>query len=255
MYVLYTDESGEATNPADKVTVVAGVAVHEDAVRPLAGAVNGILRRYVGKNQADQFEIHGSPLRCVDGRNGRGSAEASVSRLLIRFSTPFVRGSTKGPRHRSCRSSSSSTARTRRRPSKWRMQSCCSVSTRLLRKMRRDGNGHNGILVADRGKYECAPLPPGSRSRGAWKRVPKQENGVFTHLSRRPSLLIRALHGSMQLADLVSFSFFRSYNFGDSSWSERLDARDDRGSRPSPASGGHGQLRLWGLCPERPKSG
>src|SRR5690242_9368729 len=64
MYLLYTDESGEITNPNDKVLVVAGVAVHEEAVRPLAGEINGMLRRYVGKKLVDAgIELHGSPLR------------------------------------------------------------------------------------------------------------------------------------------------------------------------------------------------
>src|SRR5690348_513471 len=67
MYLLYSDESGEISNPADRVLVVAGVAVHEDAIRPLAGAVNSLMTQYVSFKVARDLEIHGSPMR-----GGRG---------------------------------------------------------------------------------------------------------------------------------------------------------------------------------------
>ena len=193
MYVLYTDESGEATNPADKVTVVAGVAVHEDAVRPLAGAVNGILRRYVGKNQADQFEIHGSPLR--GGRKewagiSRGKRVALAHSLLDTICSWEHEGSETQVLPLVVVIDRAHTET----PIEMAYAELLFGFDKTLRKMRRDGNGHNGILVADRGKYERSIAAWVEIAR-AWKRVPKQENGVFTHLSRRPSLLIRALHG------------------------------------------------------------
>ncbi|MFI4985163.1 MAG: hypothetical protein ACHQAV_04145 [Solirubrobacterales bacterium] len=71
MYLLYTDESGDVRNPADRALVVAGIAVHEDAVRPLAGGVNKMLGSFVGVETARTMEIHGSPML-----RGRGEWKA-----------------------------------------------------------------------------------------------------------------------------------------------------------------------------------
>jgi hypothetical protein len=55
-------ESGDVSNPADKTFVVAGLAVHEDAIHPLAGQVNDTLNNFVGQQAGKTMEIHGSPM-------------------------------------------------------------------------------------------------------------------------------------------------------------------------------------------------
>jgi len=67
MYLLYCDESGDLGDSSVQVFVVGGVAVHEDAIRPLAGAINEKVRAYLGRDLADAVELHGNPMRSGNG--------------------------------------------------------------------------------------------------------------------------------------------------------------------------------------------
>lgn len=220
MYVLYTDESGELSNPDDRVLIVAGIAVHEEAVRPLAGEVNRILRQYVGQARASRMEIHGSALRTgrsqwrsvnIAKRHALAAAlldtvvtwkhEKSSSQVL-----PFVVVLDRAPAQA---------------PIETAYGELLFAFDETLRRKRRDGDGHNCVLVADRGKYERAIAAWVELAR-AWKRTPRQERRRLHALVETPFFVDSRDTRLMQLADLVSFSFFRSYNFGDATWANRV---------------------------------
>ena len=68
MYLLYSDEWGDFTDPRTNVLVVGGIAVHEEAVRPFAGDINATINRYLGRATGTQVELHGGPMRGPSGR-------------------------------------------------------------------------------------------------------------------------------------------------------------------------------------------
>jgi len=220
MYILYSDESGEISNPADQALIVAGIAVHEEAVRPLAGEVNNLLGRFVGRQAAKSLEIHGSPLR--GGREDWRSVSRGRRFSLAESLMSTVEGWT--------HASSSSTVlpfvvvvdrNHSQAPMELGYGELLHTFDGALRKMRRGGDGHNGVLVADRGKYE--------RAIAAWVEVaravqprPAQDPRRLHALVETPFFVDSKSTRLMQLADMLSYSFFRAYNAGDWDWANRV---------------------------------
>lgn len=90
-----------------------------------------------------------------------------------------------------------------------------------LRARRRSGDGHNGILVADRGQHETAI--------SAWVRVARAHpSGTATDRRRLHALVETPFFVDsrstrlMQLADLVGYALFRAHNADDWTWADRL---------------------------------
>ena len=67
MYLLYVDESGSVSDPAQKYFVLAGVSVHERQTHWIEQDLNGIAKRF-NASAPEQMELHGSPMR--SGREG-----------------------------------------------------------------------------------------------------------------------------------------------------------------------------------------
>lgn len=221
MYLLYTDESGNIANLADAVFVVGGIAVHEDAVRPLAGEINGILTNFVGKRRAKDMEIHGSPLRRGRGEwasIGAGKRHALAHALLGLVSNWQHEGSNSHVQPFATvidRQHSQSAVETA-------YGELLFAFDRYLRQGRKRGEPHNGVLVADRSTYERA-LAAWVELARARSRRPKQDSRRLYALAETPFFVDSRTTRLMQLADLVAHATFRAYNSGDWAWAQTLE--------------------------------
>lgn len=90
-----------------------------------------------------------------------------------------------------------------------------------LRTRRKGGDGHNCVLVADRGQYEAAITSwvEAARSRPRGRSGEKRR---LHALVETPFFVDSRSTRLMQLADLVSYALFRAYNADDWAWADHL---------------------------------
>lgn len=216
MYLLYADESGDLTDPNTQVLVIAGIAAHEDAIRPLAGAINGTMQRFLGRQTADRVELHGSPMRV--GAGEWASIPASKRHglyhdLLRKLGTWGHTDSGSGIEPFAVvmdRNHSQS-------PTETTYGELLYVFDGWLREGRRAGNPHNGVLIADRSRYERT-LQAWVEVARAFKSRPAQDPRRLYALAEMPFFVDSRLTRLMQLADLLAHALYRGYNAGDWNW-------------------------------------
>lgn len=218
MYLLYADESGDLGGPDSEVFVVGGIAVHEDAVRPFAAEINRTINQYIGRTEGMKAEVHGSPMRGgrgewkrVSANKRHGLAHALLKRVvdwkhadsgseIQPFAIVIDRNHSQSPTETS-------------------YGEFLFKFDLFLRDGRRGGNPHNGILIADRSRYE--------KTLEAWVEVarsrrPKGDIRRLYALAETPFFVDSRSTRLMQIADLVAYSLYRGYNAGDWSWAKSL---------------------------------
>lgn len=220
MYLLYSDESGNVANPHDAAFVVGGIAVHEDAVRPLAGEINNVLANFVGVKRAKGLEIHGSPLR--RGRDGWESFSVAKRHALAHTLLELV----VDWEHKGSESILEPfVVAIDRNHSQSPMETAYGellfAFDRYLRHGRRQGEPHNGVLVADRCTYERTLAAWVEVARARYRR-PQQDARRLYALAETPFFVDSQSTRLMQLADLIAHAIFRAYNGGDWRWAETL---------------------------------
>jgi hypothetical protein len=218
VYLLYADESGDLTDPRTRVFVVAGVAVHEDAVRPLAGAINATLSSFVGRTLAPDLELHGSPMRVGAGvwsQVPQAKRYALFCALLRKLDN--WEHATTGSRIEPFvvvmdRNHSQS-------PTETTYGELLYAFDASLRERRATGDGHNGVLIADESRYEKT-LQAWVELARMYKSRPAQDPRRLYALAETPFFIDSKLTRLMQLADLVAHAFYRAYNADDWRWAE-----------------------------------
>ena len=213
MYLLYADESGDLADPTASVFVVGAIALHEDAVRPLAGEINETMRRFLGKKRAQALELHGSPMRvgAKDWRSVPANKRYSLyEELMGKLSTWSHHASQS---QIECfvvamdRDHSQSPTETTYGELLYRFDE-------MLRNGRRDGDPHNGVLIADRSRYEktlqaWVELARAKRSR------PAQDPRRLYAIAETPFFVDSKLTRLMQYADLLTHAVYRGYSAND----------------------------------------
>jgi hypothetical protein len=220
VYLLYADESGDLRDADIDHFVVGGVAVHEDAVRPLAGSTNSRINSFVGSRLGKQLEIHGGPMRSGGGLWSQvtGSKRHGLARSLMRLIRDWE--------HTGSRSAVQPFVVALDRD-------FTTASTELaygellylldvfLRTGRRRGEPHNGILIADRSRYQ--------RTIEAWvelararARLPRQDPRRLYALAEAPFFIDSRSTRLMQLGDLLAYSVFRGFSAGDWNWANEI---------------------------------
>lgn len=216
MYLLYADESGELTDPTASVFVVGGIAAHEDAVRPLAGEINATMKRFVGEKFAAKAELHGNPMR--SGSKEWHTISAAKRHGLVDQLLKHVCEWTHDPTQSQIqpfvvvvdRDYSQSPLETAYAELLW-------LFDMFLRQGRKEGDPHNGVLVADRSKYEKTLHAWVAHARGSGGRRRR-----LYALAETPFFVDSQTTRLMQLADLVAYAAYRAYNADDWRWAATL---------------------------------
>lgn len=220
LYLLYADESGDLSGPDSKVFVVGGIAVHEDAVRPLAGEINRTINRYVGRSAGVRLEVHGSPMR-----GGRGLWKP-ISPGRRHGLAHALLGHVNRWQHKGSGSEIQPFAVVIDRdhsqsPTETSYGELLFMFDLFLRDGRREGDPHNGILIADRSRYE--------RTLEAWVEVararrsrPENDPRRLYALAETPFFVDSKSTRLMQIADLVAYSLYRGYNADDWAWANTV---------------------------------
>lgn len=229
VYLLYADESGDLTDPSSQVLVVAGIAAHEDAIRPLAGEINNTMRRFLGRHTADRVELHGSPMRVGAGewepipaakRHGlyhdllakiEAWSHADSSSGIEPFVVVMDRDHSQSPTETT-------------------YGELLYLFDAWLREHRRAGDPHNGVLIADRSRYERT-LEAWVDLARAYKNRPAQDPRRLYALAEMPFFVDSRLTRLMQMADLLAHAFYRAFNANDWAWANTAMAGVQAGTR------------------------
>jgi hypothetical protein len=90
-----------------------------------------------------------------------------------------------------------------------------------LREGRRSGDPHNGILIADRSRYEKTLQAWVELARARFSRPQGDPRRLYA-LAETPFFVDSKSTRLMQIADLVAFSLYRGYNAADWTWANTL---------------------------------
>lgn len=213
MYLLYADESGDLADPNVRVFVVGAIAVHEDAVRPLAGEINETMVRFIGRARTADLELHGSPMRvgAKDWRPVPASKRYGLyEELLRKLSTWHHEPSGSGIEAFAVvmdRDHSQS-------PTETTYGELLYAFDERLRHGRRHGDPHNGVLIADESRYEKT-LQAWVELARAWKNRPTQDPRRLYAIAETPFFVDSKLTRLMQYADLLTHAVYRAYSADD----------------------------------------
>jgi hypothetical protein len=220
VYLLYADESGDLTDPDTKVFVVAAVAIHEDAVRPLAAEINGTMNKFLGKKVAEGLELHGSPMRSGAGEwRGipRKKAHGLYHDILEKLDTWEHKQAKTGIKTGIECFAVAMDRDHSQSPTETTYGELLYAFDQVLRSKRKEGFPNNGVLIADESKYE--------RTLQAWVELaravesrPKQDPRRLYALAETPFFVNSKLTRLIQLADLLGHALYRGYNANDWPW-------------------------------------
>jgi hypothetical protein len=213
MYLLYADESGDLTDPTASVFVVGAIAVHEDAVRPLAADINATINRYIGRAAGMMVELHGAPMRSGSGRWKSIPAvkRRALYHALMKKTCSWAHADSTSEIEPFVVAIDRNHSQS---PTETAYGELLFMFDQFLRDGRRRGLKHNGVLIADRSRYE--------RTLEAWVELarsrnarPKQDPRRLYALAETPFFVDSESTRLIQLADLIAHAFFRLYNAGD----------------------------------------
>jgi hypothetical protein len=183
VYLLYADDSGDLNNPATTHFVVAGIAVHDDAIRPLAGAINTTINRYVGKQLGMKVELHANPMRFGAGhwKAVKAAKRHGLVKALLSQSCEWEHSESGSRPHAFVVTMDREYSLS---PTETAYGELLHLFDAFLRAGRRKGNPHNGMLVADRGRYQRA-LEAWVEVARARRPLPVRQSSDRTRLPRR----------------------------------------------------------------------
>jgi hypothetical protein len=220
MYLLYADDSGDLSNPATTHFVVAGIAVHEDAIRPFAGHINGTINRFVGKQLGMKVEIHGNPMRFGAGewKNVSETKRLGLARELLKSCREWGHKESDSTLHPFVVALDQGFSLS---PTETAYGELLQLFDGFLRASRRGGTPHNGVLVADRGRYQRALEAYVDFAR-ARRPFPRQQRRRLHALAETPFFVDSKATRLVQIADILAYAFYRGYSANDWSWAEDL---------------------------------
>ncbi|WP_082711630.1 DUF3800 domain-containing protein [Methylobacterium indicum] len=205
MYLLYLDDSGDVDDPKINHFVLGGVAIFERQTHWIGKELDAIAARFDPADPA-AVELHGNPM--VQGNRGwkafsqndRITAIQDSLRVFERvhtknkaFAVVIEKGSVKD-----------------KDPVEHAFELLINRFDRYLQKLHRQGDTQRGLLVMDKSSYEnrFQGLARNFRDNGhSW--------GQLRNLSEVPLFVDSRATRLIQLADLVAYSIFRSFERGD----------------------------------------
>ena len=203
MYLLYADDSGVSSDPSVKYSVLAGFVTFESQTFWIQKAVDEIMLRYTGR--AD-LELHASPIRSGKGiwrgfpkdkreailKDTLGYIKENYPRQFILF------GAVIGNFAEDVQEELFS-------------QLTIRFDKFLKRKFLRRDESARGLAIFDKTKME--------NQYQNWSKVYQtlgnRLNEKLNNFAEVPLFLDSSISRSIQVADLIAFSLFRNFEYGD----------------------------------------
>jgi hypothetical protein len=214
MYLLYTDDSGLATDKSCKNCVLAGFAIHETQTYWVQRAINEMIRRWIGTTD---IELHGTYMRTGKGawrnipeptRQGLFMAvldyiAQNYPKQFILFGAAINKASYQG--HSSL-------------SEELFAQVVSRFDMFLGRKHTRNKEPARGIVIFDKSTSESQFQ--------AWSRMfqemGNQWGNKLHNFSEVPLFLDSKISRLIQIADIIAYSLFRKYEHGDDKYFSKI---------------------------------
>ncbi len=199
MYLLYADESGDATGAQDKYFVLAGIAMEENRPYWLSEEVNALERRFFPGGEKVEFHAQAitahaeAPWHSIASEtrtqilNGLCDIISATRENVVLFAVAVERAQHANPAERAFE----------------------EISNRFdlfLRRLHAQGHSNRGLIIFDESRYErtIQSLMSAYRQTGTrWGTIKSFADVPFFADSKSTRLL--------QLADLVAYAVFRRY--------------------------------------------
>ena len=226
MYLLYADESGSISDPAQDVFVLAGISLFERQGYWFANRLDAIANRF---NPADPnaIELHGNPLH--QGKKFWRQFPFEQRSQAIKDCLQIIKRSHPSNRVFVCviKKSSLTTAAAEGNLSQDPIRHVFEqLSTRFdhyLARLHKANDTQRGIIIFDKSTYESTiqNLATNFRTIGhTW--------GILRNFSEVPLFLDSRASRLIQLADLIAYSTYRKYASNDDSYFSIFESRIDQ---------------------------
>ena len=206
MYLLYSDESGTVSDPAQHHFVLAGISLFERQTYWIASELDKIASRF-------------NPAAPNSGFWRQFQTEVRIQ--AIKDSLSVLASSHKSNRVFACVVNKALASP--RDPVELAFEQLASRFDQYLMRLHRTGHTHRGVVIFDKSTYETTiqNLATDFRTIGhTW--------GVLRNLAEVPLFLDSKASRLIQLADLIAYSLFRKYEKGDARFASMIENRLDQ---------------------------
>ena len=206
MYLLYADDSGVASDPNVKYSVLAGFATNETQTFWIQKAIDEIMLKHTG--QAD-LELHASPIR--SGRGFWRSVSKEKRHAVLSECLEYIKNNY--PRQFILFGAVIDNA-TENVPEELFSQLTSRFDMFLKRKFLKSNESARGLCIFDKTKME--------NKYQNWSKVYQTLGNRWSqklnNFAEVPLFLDSTMSRSIQLADLIAFALFRKYEYNDESY-------------------------------------
>jgi hypothetical protein len=220
MHLFYVDESGSVTDPAQKYFVLAGVAVFERTTHWIEQKLNEVALRF-SPDDPHAIELHGSPMR--SGRDGWKAHHLQERLTAIKDTLQFGVVEQDPKRVRLFGAVIRKDAIAGQDPVNHAFEQLTSRFDLFLKRLHhKHKDSQRGIMLFDESSTEqrIQTLAREFKYTGhSW--------GKTSNYAEVPVFLDSKASRLIQLADLVAYSLFRFYEYGDNSFYDVIKDRFD----------------------------
>lgn len=218
MHLLYADESGSTGDSKQTYFVLAGVSLFERQGYWISQELDKLVSDI---NPADpmSLELHGSPM--FGGKKEWRQYHKDQRCNLIRNALEILADSHKSNRIFACVVNKAKVSP--KDPVEVAFEQLASRFDHYLSRLHKNNDPQRGLIIFDKSTYETTiqGLATDFRSVGhTW--------GVLRNLSEVPLFLDSKASRLIQLADLIAYSIFRKYEFGDDQFFSIITDRFDQ---------------------------
>lgn len=216
MHVLYLDEAGSVNDPKQKYFVLAGFSCFERQTHWLSSRLEVIAAQF-NPSESALVELHGNPMLQGKGIWRKFKTDQRID--AIRNALSVFSGSHHSNKLFVCLINKSSC---KRDPIEYCFEQVLSRFDMYLKRLHRNGDTQRGIIVFDKSTYESTiqSLATDFKTIGhTWD--------VLRNLAEVPMFLDSKASRLIQLADLLTYAVFRSYEKGDDRFFSIIKSRLD----------------------------
>lgn len=222
MYLLYADESGSISDPAQDVFVLAGISLFERQGYWFANSLDAIANKF---NPADpgSVELHGNPMH--QGKKFWRQFPFAQRAEAIKECLEIIRRSHPSNRVFVCviKKSSLTTLGIANDPIRHVFEQLSTRFDHYLARLHKANDTQRGIIIFDKSTYESTiqNLAINFRTIGhTW--------GILRNFSEVPLFLDSRASRLIQLADLIAYATYRKYSTNDDSYFSIFENRIDQ---------------------------